>query len=115
MRDKFKQMWKKYGMIGITTYFSIYAFTLASIFVSLDMDLLSSGSFGLDPVAAVNRVCDLFESATGSKALPGYIRENPKVGTFAIAYVMTKVTEPIRFGVTFAIVPKIARLLGRNN
>ena len=34
------------------------------------------------------------------------------MGTFAIAWVMTKFTEPLRLGFTLAIVPPIARLLG---
>ncbi len=34
------------------------------------------------------------------------------VGTFAIAWVMTKFTEPLRLGFTVATVPTIARWLG---
>lgn len=36
------------------------------------------------------------------------------VGTFAIAWVMTKFTEPVRLGVTLAVLPKIARILGKS-
>jgi len=67
----------------------------------------------MDPIAAVEKVTYLFEEITGSKSLPAYIRENPRVGTFAIAWVMTKVTEPVRAGLTIAVVPSIARALGR--
>jgi hypothetical protein len=35
------------------------------------------------------------------------------VGTFAIAWVMTKFTEPIRLGVSVAIVPTVARWFGK--
>ncbi len=35
------------------------------------------------------------------------------VGTFGIAYIMTKFTEPLRLAVTIGIVPKIASILGR--
>jgi hypothetical protein len=48
---------------------------------------------------------------TGNTALPAYIRENPRVGTFAIAWVMTKFTEPIRLGVTVAVLPKLSKFL----
>jgi len=111
VKDGFKTLWKKYGYVAIGTYLSIYVVTLSSIFLSLDFDLFNAGTFGFDPNAAVFKVCDLFETVTGSKALPAYIKENPRVGTFAIAWVMTKFTEPIRFGVTLAIVPKISRML----
>jgi len=36
------------------------------------------------------------------------------VGKFAIAWVMTKFTEPLRLGITIAAVPKVAKLLGRH-
>lgn len=35
------------------------------------------------------------------------------VGTFAIAYIMTKFTEPLRLGVTIVAVPRVARWLGK--
>jgi hypothetical protein len=35
------------------------------------------------------------------------------VGTFAIAWVMAKFTEPLRLGFTIATVPTIARWFGR--
>lgn len=50
---------------------------------------------------------------TGNVSLPGYIRDHPRVGTFAIAWVMTKFTEPLRLGFTVATVPTIARFFGR--
>jgi len=77
------------------------------------INLITKATFGMDPIAAVEKVTYLFEEITGSKALPAYIRENPRVGTFAIAWVMTKFTEPVRAGLTIAVVPSIARFLGR--
>jgi hypothetical protein len=41
--------------------------------------------------------------------VPDYIRQNPRAGTFAIAWVMTKFTEPLRLGATFVIVPKLGQ------
>jgi hypothetical protein len=35
------------------------------------------------------------------------------VGTFAIAWVMTKFTEPFRLAFTIATVPSVARILGK--
>lgn len=110
---KVKGMWKKYGVVAIGTYLFVYIATLSSIFVSLDYDIFNAATFGFDPAMAVQKVCDIFESVTGSKALPKYIREHPHVGTFAIAWVMTKFTEPLRLAVTVGIVPKIARFFGK--
>ena len=84
-------------------------------------------------------MCDAFEMYTGYSGIPNYLRDNPRgnqkhllsallpcfvlmtfcnryrhlVGTFAVAYVMTKFTEPLRLGVTIVAAPKIANLLGR--
>lgn len=36
---------------------------------------------------------------------------NPKAGNFAVAWILTKFTEPIRFGLTIAITPSIYRFI----
>ena len=36
---------------------------------------------------------------------------NPKTGNFAIAWILTKFTEPIRFGLTIAVTPSIYRFI----
>eukprot|EP01039_Chlorochromonas_danica_P004274 gene4274-4694_t len=112
-QTKLKGLWKAYGTLAIGTYLSIYATTLGSIFFALDLNLLNSTSFGVDPIEAVKKVCDMFESVTGNTSLPGYIRENPRVGTFAVAWLMCKFTEPIRLAVTLGTVPTIARWVGK--
>lgn len=38
---------------------------------------------------------------------------NSKTGSFVIAWVATKFTEPLRLALTIAITPRIARLVGR--
>lgn len=37
------------------------------------------------------------------------MKENPKVATIAVAWLMTKFTEPLRVLITVGIVPKIAQ------
>ena len=114
LKDKAKQLWKAYGYIAVGSYLGLYIVTLTSIYLSLDFDIFHAETFGFKPEEAVLKVCRLFESITGSKALPEFIAQNPKVGTFALAWVMTKFTEPIRLGVTVAAVPNIAKLFGRS-
>lgn len=113
--NKIKEMMNKYGAVAVGTYLSVYIITLGSIFTALDYDIFNAATFGLDPIAMIKKVCDIIENTTGNKSLPTYIRSNPTVGTFAIAWVMTKFTEPIRLGVTIVIVPKIAQLLGKKD
>eukprot|EP01041_Mallomonas_annulata_P000372 gene372-679_t len=110
--DKVKDLWKSYGYVAVGTYLGIYVTTLGSIYFCLDMDVFNSAAFGLDPVVAVKKVCDVAEALTGYATLPEYIRLHPQLGTFAIAWVMTKVTEPVRFAATVLAVPKLARVLG---
>ena len=55
------------------------------------------------------QACDKFEYYTGVTSLPEYIRNNPRAGTLAIAWVMTKFTEPVRIGLTAMIVPKLGQ------
>lgn len=113
LKSKLKIMWKTYGTVAIGTYLSIYVMTLSAVFTCIDLDIFHAASVGLDPVKAIKKVCDIFESITGSGALSGYIKTHPRVGSFAIAWVLTKFTEPVRLGVTVVTVPAIARFFGK--
>lgn len=113
MKGVAKGLVKKYGAIGVATYLSIYVSTLGFIFTSLEYDFFNAATFGLDPAELIKKVCSLIENNTGNQSIPNYIRTNPTVGTFAIAWVMTKFTEPVRLGVTLFVLPKIARLMGK--
>jgi Protein of unknown function (DUF1279) len=109
-----KEMMSKYGYVAIGTYLSVYLLTLGSIFTALDFDIFNAATFGLDPLHMIKKVCDLIENTTGNTSIPAYINKNPTVGTFAIAWIMTKFTEPVRLGLTILIVPKVSRILGRS-
>jgi hypothetical protein len=41
------------------------------------------------------------------------IRHNPRIATFALAWLSCKLTEPLRFFVTIAVTPTVANVLGR--
>jgi hypothetical protein len=58
MKAKLKKLWKDYGVVAITTYFSIYGLTLASFFFLLDFNLIHSSTVGLDPAWAIEKVSD---------------------------------------------------------
>eukprot|EP01040_Poterioochromonas_malhamensis_P015546 gene15546-17426_t len=113
LKEKFKKLWKAYGIVLISTYLGIYISTLGSLFIALDLDLFNAASVGLDPIYAIHKFSDIIQAITGSSSVSGFIRDNPKVGTFAIAWVMTKFTEPLRLGLTIISVPTIAQMLGK--
>jgi hypothetical protein len=110
-REKIKLLWKRYGMMFVATYLSVYGATLTGIFATLDFGLLNASSIGLEQAAVVAKVSNMIESATGIKWLPNYFRENPRVATLAVAWVATKFTEPLRLGVTVMITPTVAKTL----
>jgi len=114
-KPTFRILLKKYGVIAPTVYLGIYVTTLTSVYVALDLDVFNAATFGLDPAAAVTKFCDIVEFVTGNTEVPKYVKENPKVGTFAIAWVMTKITEPIRLAISLLVIPRVGRMLGKDD
>jgi hypothetical protein len=53
---------------------------------------------------------DLWET---TRPYASIVRENPHVGNFAVALVITKLTEVVRLPLALAIVPRISRALGQ--
>jgi len=88
---------KKYGAIGVVTYFTIYGATLASFYTAFSSGALFAG----DVVGWIEffHLGDLLDES----------KLSPKLGSFALAWIVTKFTEPIRFGITLGITPIIAR------
>jgi hypothetical protein len=103
---------KKYGAIFVGTYLGVYVTTLTGIFMSLEFDIFNAATFGLDPKYAVHKFCDYIEWGTGYTGVPEYIRANPMAGTFALAWVMTKFSEPLRFAVAVGMTPRVSKFLG---
>jgi len=76
MQEKFKKLWKNYGLIAVGTYLTIYGTTLGSLFLAVDYDILNAASVGLDPAMAVEKVSYLFILAclSSSHLLPTVIQ-----------------------------------------
>jgi len=115
LRGKLTNMWKTYGTLAIGTYVGLYVTALGTIYVSLSNDLLNVASIGIDPIAAVNQVCDMFGTLTGSDSIPNYIRTHPRVGTAAITYVVCWFTEPLRIGLMIAMLPRLSQWFRKEN
>jgi len=116
----FKTMVRNYGPLFIGTYFAVYFSTWGSIFAGIE-----SGAF--DPAYILSFIVDNNDSKTTAElvldilkkypwtqpAVP-YVEANPSVANLAVAWIATKPTEPIRFGITVAALPRLGRWFGYN-
>ena len=115
----FGGMMKTYGPVFIGTYLSVYAMTLGSLYVGVESGVL-------DPVtilgyitgnheearSSAEVVAEMLEHYTITEPFAEMVREKPPVANFAIAWVTTKFTEPMRLGLTAVVVPRVARHFG---
>ena len=63
--------------------------------------------------SSVELIASYMEKYEWTKPYAEKMEENPRTSNFAIAFVATKLTEPIRIAVCMGIVPRISRALGR--
>jgi len=99
--SRLRVLFEQYGLVFITTYAGVYVTTLGSIYELVSHDFVSaSNAIEALRTLGVDRFVDL-----------GAI--DPRVGNFGVAWVITKFTEPLRFVLTAAVTPRIARLVGR--
>ncbi|TYZ62008.1 hypothetical protein PybrP1_010916 [[Pythium] brassicae (nom. inval.)] len=114
-------LWRKYGAVAIGTYFGMYGAVLGSIYVAIDLGWVSTAKPARDGepdddefnvVAATNKFVTFAENLGIAKYLE-VEHVNAKTGTFLIAWIATKFTEPLRLAITLAITPRIARFVGR--
>jgi hypothetical protein len=85
MKTKMQDMFAQYGRMGIIVYFGIFFLTFFIFWLSLTV--------GVDI-----RSWDFFSGRLGD------------VGTIALAYAATKITQPIRIGLTLVLTPLVARI-----
>jgi hypothetical protein len=119
---RLKDLWNKYGIVAIGTYLSMYGAVLGSIYVAIDQGWVktkktSKGSAAAESdefnlVTTTNRFVTIAENFGVAQYLE-LEHVNAKTGTFLLAWIATKFTEPVRLALTIAITPRIARLLGR--
>jgi len=129
----FKSMMKRYGKVFISTYFVVYVSTVLGLFSSLQsgqldaiyiISLLTGTSSPAEPggvadpetikeaASAMKDLVELLESYTLTRPVAPMVEEYPWTANFAIAWIATKFTEPIRFGATVVMTPPIARFFG---
>ncbi|RHY25037.1 hypothetical protein DYB32_008544 [Aphanomyces invadans] len=119
--QKFKDLWNKYGWVGVGTYLGVYVVTLGSMFVAIETGVLSTAApskatdsedknEAFNIVTATNKLTEWTKSV-GLGAHFNVPDVSPTTGTFLIAWVATKFTEPVRLAVTLMITPRLARFL----
>ena len=138
-----KDLFKKYGWTFIGTYVTVYFVTLTTLFVGInwgwmDPPSLTLGDWGgsaetilegigVSPEEASEMkqrqaegegisqkwIVDKLGSYEWSKKYADKLANNPSWINLGVAWVATKFTEPIRFGVAVAITPRVARWLGQ--
>jgi len=92
-------LWKEYGWTVIGTYLSIYVGTLGMMYTAISSGLIGGGDV-LHWVDALG-MADHFPSNL-----------SPASSNLLVAWVATKLTEPLRLAVTIAITPRVARWIG---
>ncbi|SPQ94233.1 unnamed protein product (mitochondrion) [Plasmodiophora brassicae] len=98
---KLRDLWNKYGVVAVSTYAVTYVSTLGLIYALLESPFLSPGdSLRLLDSIGAGRIFDLSQI-------------NPKAGSFAVAWILAKFTEPLRLGFTVLVTPRIALWIRR--
>lgn len=97
----FRYLWKKYGLIGVGTYLGVYVLTLGGMYLAVSAGVVKTGD--INSLVEKLHLDKLF----GKEEL----NIPPKAGNFMIAWVATKLTEPVRLIITLAITPPISRLI----
>lgn len=109
---KLRLMVKRYGAVAVVTYLGVYVGTLGMLFAAVESGV-NPFDYGLDSGWLVEKATGMLEGYSWSEPFVEAIQKNPHAGNFAAAWILTKFTEPVRILVTIAIVPRIARALGK--
>lgn len=110
---KLKLMVSRYGSVAIVTYLGVYVSTLALLYGAIESGL-NPFDYGMgDSGSLVGKVTGMLEGYSWAEPIVESIEKNPHVGNFAVAWILTKITEPVRALVTIAVVPRIARAVGK--
>jgi hypothetical protein len=101
-KGRFRELWDNYGMVFLGTYASVYLMTLGTVYEIVAMKHIDAHSV----VAYLHHI-----------GLDNYMDLTPiatsKAGNFALAWILTKFTEPLRLAFTVTITPSFARFLGK--
>jgi hypothetical protein len=96
---RLRQAWNQYGWVAVGTYAGVYVGTLAGLTTLVSMDVIGAGgAIQLFRTLHIDSLIDLDLI-------------DPKLGDFALAWVLTKVVEPLRLVVSLSITPTVANVV----
>ena len=99
--SRFKTLVRKYGPIAVVFHLSVYGTTLMGFYKAVEWKLVSAGdAVDMARWVGLDRFMDLE-------------KVNPSAGNLAVAWVLAKFTEPVRWILTAMCTPRIARLAPR--
>jgi hypothetical protein len=120
-KPTFRTMVRQYGPLFIVTYLSVYVSTVFGFYLGIESGwldpayLLSFISADGDSDFATNSataITNFLNHYSWTQWAVPYVEKNPWAANLAVAWIVTKPTEPIRFGVTVGLLPLLARKLG---
>jgi hypothetical protein len=112
---------KQYGPVFIGTYASIYFITLFGFYIGVDsgtvdpvtlFSFLHDGEGIQESKSTADLVISYLQHYSWTRPVVPFLERNPHFANLGVAWVATKLTEPIRLVVTMGIVPKLANHLG---
>lgn len=134
MKKSFVGLFRKYGWTFFGTYMSVYVTTLVSLYACIDTGLLDpttianidlpwhapSGTAAQDADvrefhSTAEFVGSYLEKFAWTKQYASYVTKNPHTTNLALAWIATKLTEPIRLAVTIAILPSVSKMIGKKS
>lgn len=115
-RNKLSELWHRYGYIFLGTYLSIYLGALGGGFAVFHSGLIPPEMIIGDTNVAIEKLVKFIRSHDSLLFAEPYlhtIQDTPAVTNLTLAWIATKLTEPLRALITVAITPRLARLAGR--
>eukprot|EP00586_Coscinodiscus_wailesii_P009590 CAMPEP_0172506448 /NCGR_PEP_ID=MMETSP1066-20121228/195215_1 /TAXON_ID=671091 /ORGANISM="Coscinodiscus wailesii, Strain CCMP2513" /LENGTH=189 /DNA_ID=CAMNT_0013283491 /DNA_START=363 /DNA_END=932 /DNA_ORIENTATION=+ len=138
-----KDIIKKYGFYFTGTYLCVYFTTLSSFFIAIDSGWFdptviidfhpfASGGESEAAASAAQTAADLKEEEENVRSMAhmagqllekweftapyaATVQQSPKLANLAVAWLCTKLVEPLRLMVAVPLTPRIARILGRKD
>ena len=130
-KKSFQSMLRQYGKVFIGTYMAVYVSTVLGIFASIQSGQLDAmyiislvtsssaqselGGVAAEATSAMNDLLKLLDSYAMTRPVAPLVEKYPWTANFAIAWIATKFTEPIRFGVTVVVTPPLSKFLGHRS
>ncbi|GBG29862.1 Hypothetical Protein FCC1311_060822 [Hondaea fermentalgiana] len=98
--SRIKALIRDFGPVAIGVYGGIYVGTLGLLYGLVEADIVGAG----DAISVLK--------STGLNHFVDMDKINPRMGNFAVAWILTKFTEPPRLLLALAVTPRVARAIG---